>query len=304
MSYCFKRKLRTVIKIALDENKTNTEQILDISNLRVDFDIQNNEESNPNKSTLKIFNLNESNRDLITNDKYAITVSMFAGYEENDSEFLILEADVDDILIEKMGTEIITTLMVEDGKTEIDNAYFNKSYSKGVSKKKIIKDAIATLNLGNVLTDSVIDKILSVFDSKEDESSQGSTFSKKTKDFLDSYLNQIGISWSIQNGKVLLLGHEDVVSNDMYLLTPQTGLIGQPRRMIIKEKKNKGAKKDSNLIGYDLESLILPDVKIGYLLSVESFNFTGILKIKSFSISGSLYTNNWKMSIKTRVYNG
>lgn len=304
MSYCFDRTLRVEIVVALDENKTNTAKLLDVSELRVDFNIQNNEESNPNKSTIKIFNLSESNRDLITNDKYAVTVSVFAGYVENNSEFLIAKGDIDDILVKKMGAGTTTVLMIEDGKTEIDNAYFNKSYAKGVSKKKIIKDAVKSLKLDSLLTDARIDQILSILDGSDEKNTQGSTFSQKTKDFLNTYLPKIGISWSVQNGKVLLLGHEDVVSDDMYLLTPSTGLIGQPQKTIIKEKKKKGDKKESNLIGYDIQSLILPDVKIGYLLSIESFNFTGVVKIKSFTTSGSLFTNDWKMNIKTRVYNG
>ena len=254
---------------------------LKITELRVDFDVKKNSESNANETKISIFNLNKSSRNKITEIGKG-RIKLFVGYVSIGTDFLLVDGNIDDVEVSKQGRDIITEIIIKEGGKELDDSYFNKSYAKKTPKRKIIKDALLSLKLDAVLSDDMINKILDGVDEIDEELKNGSTFSQKTKKVLDNFLGLAGISWSIQNGEVVILKENDVIENEIYKIGSQQGLIGFPKKT---EK------------GYDIETILLPEIKVGGRIDVESEIMSGIYKIVAFNSVGSLYSDQWKSSI-------
>ena len=268
-----------VLKVQI--NKVGEDETLEIETLRVDFSISKNDKSSTNKSMVSIYNLSQTSINFLSQDE--MELKLFVGYETQDDTFMILKGDINSLEVERNGLDTIAKIDVQEGKTDLKESFLNKSYAKGTTKKKIIEDAIRALPLANLLSESQIDAILNSIDNLREKLKNGTTFSKKTKDVLDDMLDLVGVSWSIQNNEVVLLGKKDVLEDEIYYISPESGLIGSP------------VKKES---GYNIETLLLPEIKVGGRVEIESKDVEGIFKIKSFTAAGSLFTNDWSSKIE------
>lgn len=266
---------------------------IEISGLKVVFAIDKNDESNANKSKVSIYNLS---KDTISKIEESQELYLYVGYESSNTEYLLLYGDIDRSLTRRSGTEIITDIFIEEGKDDLEQSHFSKAYAKKTSKKKIIKDAINSLGLTKIIDEKKIDSVLSIFDGVDEKMENGSAFSKKTKKVLDDFLGLVGLSYSIQNGEFVLLGQNDFVDNEEFIINANNGLIGVPTRTQESKSKNK---KKSIVLGCDMKVLLLPELRVGTKIRLESEFIKGIFKVKSFSANGSNYDNSWEMDLKT-----
>lgn len=270
----FGRKVRLVI--------TGMNEEISIENLRVDFSVSKNSESNSNKSTISIYNLNETTRSFVADSK---DLEFYVGYETSETEYLYVKGENDDVNIYPDGLDVVTTIEVEEGKNTLENSNFIKSYTTGTTRKKIVKDALASLSLDSVIDEKLVDRVLDTLDDVDSKLENGSTFCKKTKDFLDDFFKLAGISYSIQNGELLILSPDDTLGSDTYYISPSNGLIGNP----IKTKK-----------GCDIQTMLLPELKIGMKINLDSKYIKGNFKVIEFIGAGSTHGNEWGMNIKLK----
>lgn len=273
----FGRKVRLVI--------TGDTEEISIENLRVDFAVSKTSESNSNKSTVTVFNLNETTRSFVADSK---KMELHVGYVSSDTEYLFIKGENSDVTVHPDGLDVITTMEVEEGKDTLEKATFVKSYSAGTNKKKIIKDALATLSLDGVVDDKLLDRVFEAIDAIDSKLENGSAFCKKTKDFLDDFFKVSGISYSIQNGELLILNPDDTLGNEVYYINAQNGLIGNP----IKTK-----------VGCDIQTMLLPELKIGMKINLDSTYIKGNFKVIQYDGAGSTHGNEWGMNIKLKELN-
>ena len=107
------------------------------------------------------------------------------------------------------------------------------------------------------------------------------------KDQMDKLMKKLDLEYSIQNGKIKIIDLNGVDDQNIILLDLESGLIGQP----IKKTKKINNKK---IIGYDVKTLLRPEIEPGNKISINSINITnGLFRVSSADHKGDNYGQSW-----------
>tara|TARA_R110000751_G_scaffold299695_4_gene411060 strand:- start:7862 stop:8770 length:909 start_codon:yes stop_codon:yes gene_type:complete len=147
----FNRQYRLLIQEKVGSSNSIEVQAVQNKSLTIQFDVVRDTGSSANNMTLRIYNLNHTNRSLIFQDRVAIQstdkgkvykkIVLQAGYDNLSTIFVgnILEA-----YSYKQGADIITYIRAQDGGFSIYNTYSSFSLQKGVNNlqlyQRLIKD--------------------------------------------------------------------------------------------------------------------------------------------------------------------
>jgi hypothetical protein len=202
---------------------------IQITNLRIQFQVEKTTEKNPNRATLVIYNLSPNSRSNLE-EKTDLFLTIEAGY--GDETQIIFSGDVDKIENKKSPTEWITTIESGDGVLDLQNTEFNKSYKKGTKVTTVIQDLLSSFkNLDNKsLPQDIVD------DAKEMVT--GGSFSGSSSEILKKVLGD-GVDFSVQNNEITLTKAFQPITNEIFIITPTSGLINSPS---ITEEKTKDGK--------------------------------------------------------------
>lgn len=141
---------------------------IQITDLNIDFDITKTNKAEANKSTITLWNLNETTYQRILEKTYAVDLYTWFG---NDEPALIFRGYVDKNQTQKKskkgrkskskgflepaikqdirgGFDIPTVITLIDGGATYRNAKINKNYREKVTSTQIIKDCIEAMGLG------------------------------------------------------------------------------------------------------------------------------------------------------------
>lgn len=234
----------------------------------------------PNAGSMVVYNLSKSTRDFIAND--ATNVLINVGYAGNDLGQLTV-SDIDWAHSYKDGVDWITEVFfTEDGK-DIRNTYMTKAYQNAVPDKRILDDIVGEMK-------GVVTGTIKSF--KNAINKNGASFSSIAKDGLNALMGKQESEWTIQQGKLHVLGDVDLITDEFIELSSESGLLGTPKKTRKEDEKGK--------ITYMLSftSLILPELSPGRGVRVVSLTNTGTYKLYTCSFSGSNYDANWSCSME------
>lgn len=196
--------------------------------LGIGFDIQKALGRELNKSQLRVINLSESARSTLSTDD-PITMVLSAGYlGDNTSQLFQGDVRFSDIVNE--GTDWITRFETGDGSKAFRTARINKSL-KTAKPGDLLRECgdvlgAAGLNLGN-LQDKVDEG--GVVDGLN-EFLGGVVLSGLAVDVMTTVVTGLGYEWSIQDGEIQILRPDETTSDDILVVTPDSGLIGSPQQ--------------------------------------------------------------------------
>ena len=149
-----------------------------------------------------------------------------------------------------------TEIEVIDNLIEIRDTYVSVSYN-GVVNWKTIFDDVAN-QMGVAISYSYNAEFVDI--------SNGFSFIGKAKDIMSKGCKCCNLSWSLQNGVMQVKKPGDVMSKEVYLLSPDTGLLGIPSRVVITQDEATG----SNTLGWDVEYLLNGAINIDDFVRDES----------------------------------
>jgi len=213
------------------QDPTKREAIEIKTPLTVEFDIVRNTASTLNSATFKIYNLSETNRSQIFQEKFAIKsiinrkkIIFNAGYgtdDNNDNNLsLAFIGDILEAYSYRKGSDVITYINALDGGFAAYNSVISQSITKNTTYKNILDLLINSLK---GIKKGIIGETLG--EPKTPSPLNGNVFSLlnnnyKNEVFIDlEKINKLKINEYIKslNGKVLLINSE-------------TGLLGTPQR--------------------------------------------------------------------------
>lgn len=264
MSILFNRSAALIIGVPGGEAKKFTD-------LRITFKVNKSSESTPNTAQVEIYNLNEHSRSLC--EKRGSIVSILAGYETPE---VLFTGDIKKVLHSKNGPTWQTSIESGDGEVAIQTSKSNQTFGPGVS----IKDVI--IKMGQDLGTS----IGSVSGLGSGVFQNGFTASGQTSKILDDLTKKENLSWSIQNGALQIVPKGSSTNHDAVLLTPDTGLIGSP-------------KKKGNMGGIEFETLIQPKIFPGRQIKLVSKGIDGVYTAFKVSHHGDTHGNDWFTTVET-----
>ncbi|PVZ86701.1 hypothetical protein C9426_14895 [Serratia sp. S1B] len=254
-------------------NIGNETESIEITNLRVAFSVKKTLVSEPNPAVIRIWNLNASNRNLITSKTYN-RLSLSVAYRDDELR-MIYKGDITDILTLRDGVDFITELTCGDGHTAYTNAGLNKTLTAGVSDQDILKEAIKSMGIELGVVDLPKDRVLP----------RGRVLTGNTRDVMHTVGKNNQADWSIQDGQMTLLPKDKVTAeNDGFVLSQETGMVNSP------EKSDDGLQ---------IACLCNPALHIGGLVRVDSIitEYNGDYKITEIEHAGDLLGNDWYTKI-------
>ncbi|MGV8004336.1 hypothetical protein QPK14_20285 [Photorhabdus temperata subsp. temperata] len=249
----------------------NTKESIEITNLRVTFEVSKTITSEPNSATIRVYNLNQSHRNLITSKTYN-KVSLAVGYEELR---VIYTGDIIEVVTLRDDLDFIIELTCGDGYEAYTSALVNKTLKAGATDADILSEATKSMKVGNGVVDLPKDRQLP----------RGKVLTGNTRDIMHKIARNNGANWSVQDGNMVVLPKNKVLAdNEGFVLSQETGMIGSP------EKTDDGLQ---------ITCLCNPALRIGSLVRIKSIipEYNGDYKITELEHSGDFMSDDWNTLI-------
>lgn len=256
---------------------------IDLSTLRIRFDVEQDTLQSPNVLDATITNVSkQTGKRFIDGEFKKVTLS--AAYEENEA--VIFEGN---IIQSRYGretpTETYLNLRCGDG---------DKAYNFSVVKKTLGSGSTGR-DVYNALLDSM--KPLDIAQGFVTEALAKLKFPRpvvlygNTKDMLRTLAHSVDATWSIQNGKLDMVGKQETKPGDTVVLNAATGMIGMPEQtaggiivralinpQIAVSRKIKLNNSSIQMAKYDAS--FFGDIKNAKLPSLDADGLYKVLKIK------------------------
>lgn len=242
-----------------------------IEGLRISFTVEKTASATPNSLEVKITNpSNDTTAALLTRD---YTLLLEAGYKDN-AELLY----AGDILVARdtwQAPDRVVTLTCGDGAKAIRSATIFASFRGGTGARQIfarLADALG-VPLGSVAgVDDV--QVLTGF------SAAGST-----RAALDTLARRLHLSWSVQDGELVVRKADEPERGEIILLDEQSGLVGSP------ERDDKGVR---------FKSLLQPRIRPGRRVRVASRALRGDFLVEKVTHTGDTHSDDWSTDVEAR----
>lgn len=259
------RQFGRVLELKIGNRKEN----IVINNLRVTFSIKKTLTSEPNTAEISVYNLNDSNRNLITGKQYHF-LELSVCYKE-DVLRLIFCGDILTVENKLTGQDIITTMRCGDGHRAYTEKTIIKTMQKGQKDSDFLNEAVSSFGVQKGAIDLPHDRVLP----------RGKVMMCDTREAMHKIAINNNADWSIQDDQLVVIPKDKALANNEgWVISRSTGMIGSPK------KSNEGL---------EVTTLCNPHYRIGSLVRVESklTEYNGDYKVKSIEHNGDLYGTNW-----------
>jgi len=263
MTILFNRRVELTVGKEGEEGRT-------FSELRIEFSVDKNRESNANSGTISIYNLSPASRGIINEEgsKYIIKAG-YAPPGEDALVKLLSSGDILDAETNRSGPDIITKFQIGEATKALREKTLDKSYKEGTSIKTVVDDMSKTLGVAKATVKGLQDLVFN----------SGYSATGKIKDRLDELTGKQNLEWNVQNNELQILPKNGSTDEEAIFLSKDTGLLKAYR---VKSEVN-GKQNLQDVIRF--EALLNPDIKVGRVLQIvsevsELNNFVTVRKIK------------------------
>jgi hypothetical protein len=244
------------------------------------FNIQKADVSSADTSKITLWNLNPQHL-AVLNEKDCV-VTLKAGYGSEMT--LIFVGAVTHIETTLDAADRMTEIEAVDGRIELRDTFVSLSYKGKISTKTIISDISG--EMGVPVTFS--------YNAKFVDLPNGYSFIGAGKSALDKACIPTNLIWEIQNGILQVKLKGDTMSREVFVISPDSGLIGIPKKL------TEGAKNDAenNESGYEITYLLNGAIGVGDYIKLESKIATGYFRVSEVEHDGDNIEGDWLSTAK------
>jgi len=284
VSRVFKRQIRVgVFRTQLEPKIFSRVEIGEIiEGLHIQFSVEKSLDRSPNPSTLRIDNLNEQSRRLVARSPVAAIVE--AGYDGQLQR--VCQGDVRWSQSRRVGSDWQTEIQLADGGRAFALARVNATYGAGTPIAVGVRDALVQMGIdppASLLKIPGLQRRLSA----------GTATNGNARDELTELLRPLNLSWSIQDGRVVILGEEDTLPNDVQIISQDTGMIDSPEQ----GKPDKDGKPPT----WTVKSILRPDLLPGQRVEVRSQVVEGRFRIEAVKHEGDNMTGDFATELEVKA---
>lgn len=243
--------------------------------LHVNFSIERTDLETQNTGRVTLWNLNKAH--LAALDQKDCCLSLKAGYGSRLS--LIFAGIVSYASTTLDGADRKTEIEVIDNLVELRDTFVAVSYVGIVNWKVIMDDVAAQMGVA----------ISYAYNAEFADISNGFSFVGPAKDIMNKGCACCGLSWSLQNGVMQVKRPGDVMSREVYVLSPDTGLLGVPARVT----ESADSTSASGKIGWEANYFLNGAINIDDLVKLESKAVTGYFRASKIAIQGDNVSGDW-----------
>ena len=259
-----------------------TPDALKIDGLRTTFRLVRDDKPEPNTAEIAIYNLSADSRAQLQGKGFRCVLQ--AGYGDQVEQIFSGEVRQFDHL--RAGVDWVTKLELGDGERAWRHARVAESFNPGTSIADVLKKVVGAVasDPGNAL--QVAQRIAGEF-------SAGYVAHGRAAVELTQLLEPHGYTWSVQDGRMQILGPDEYTADVGPLVSPSTGLVGTPE---IGAPEKKGGRHTLKL-----KSLLLPGMRPGQRFELRSAAKTGTFKAKKVSHTGDTFSGDWYTEIEANL---
>lgn len=273
--------------------KKGTNQGLEITELRIQFEIQKTVKKNPNKSSIKIWNLKKDTRAKL--EQPDTRCVLYAGYSEDAGPLLLFQGDVTYAWSSIDGPDIITEFELGDGSKEIRDTTISVGYNSNIKSKTVLNDVAKQMGIPLTLPSNA----------PERSWQHGLSFYGSAAGLLDKVTQATGLEWSIQNGNLQVIESGGVTTRQGIELAVDSGLIYSPERIRASKKEVKKKPNTNELVpgkqgvdGWRVRTLLMPMLNPGDRVKLSSRFVDGVFRIAEVKHSGDSHEGDWQSEMK------
>lgn len=266
----------------IDFNSPSIENNKSISNLRISFTVKKTLDKSENKAEIKVYNISEDTWNILRkyNENYKVSLAVGYGKEKTG----LFTGDIETASYTREGADWVCTINGKDGQNLIQDSYVNSSFKEGTNIKKIVKDIInKATNVYNEAKKQALEKIDELL-SDDKIATTGMTISGQLTDALDKILKVFDASVSVQDEKFQIIKNNSNNDDQVYLISPTSGLLGSPKAKSISESDE----------GIEFRCLLIPLIKPGSLVKIESKSINDYYRIDNIDYKGDTHTDQWE----------
>ena len=271
---------------------------LEITELRITFEIEKTAKKNPNKSSIKIYNLKKDTREEL--EKPDTRCLLYAGYKDDAGALLIFSGAVTFAWSKFELPDVITEFELGDGSVEIRDTTISVGYDKGVKSTQVLNDVSKKMGTPLTLPSDAPTRVWE----------HGLSHHGSARSLLDKVTKGTGLEWSIQNGNLQVIKSGMVTTRQGIVLSADSGMIGSPERERkskdgTAEVKDTSAKKvdvkkaTKTYDGWSVKTLLLPQLNPGDRVKLESRSVNGVFRVQELKHRGdSDAGGDWQTELK------
>ena len=260
--------------------------VFDYEQLDIDFEVKCTDDNKSDIATIKLYNLSETTRQKL---KLNQDVSIDAGYRELHG--VIFNGIVESIVTKRDENDFITIIEATPNNRAYTNTIINRQFKAGIKASEVIKQIEKMCNFTMDIKELGKDTVYP----------NGKVFSGRLSNVIPILARDTGTIARFTNTTIEFKLPNKVYSSVIHLGGEQ-GLIRIDKKMdkadIKKDEKkaskNSKSKKNNNnktsgkgKQKFDIECLLIPLIKIGQLLEIESTTFKGKVVVKECDFSAS-----------------
>lgn len=243
--------------------------------LHIAFNVQKADVSSANTSKITLWNLNKAQ--LATLNEKDCIVTLKAGY--GSTMPLIFVGAVSRVETTIDGADRMTEIEAIDGRVELRDTFVSLSYKGAINAKKIMQDVAAQMGVSVTFS----------YNATFAEYPNGFSFIGAGKAALDKACAPTDLVWEIQNGILQIKRKGDVMSKQVFLLSPDSGLIGIPKKLTQAAENDT----DENSKGWEVVYLLNGAIGVGDYVKIESETVTGFFRVHTVEHDGDNIEGDW-----------
>lgn len=271
----------------------------DVSALRVAFEVVKTLAPEPNVARVDIYNLsNDKIRSLedlssgfevpgVRVAPQPVAVKIEAGYSLEGSSQIFL-GDLRTVVTRQENEDVITSVSSGDGESALQTANLSTPLGAGATIESALFSVAKALGFPNAqaevakaVTRAKQRGFAAVFP-------VGAALQGPAPAWLSDFCAAADLEWSIQDGQLQILDRGKALSGESYQLSKDTGLIGSPSV-------------DQNGVCL-FEMRLLPNVRPGRVVILESKRVRGAYRIEKITTRGDTHGDDWRHVCEAKRY--
>lgn len=278
---------------------------ISIKDLRFSFKIEKSASETLNRSIVKIYNLNPTNRALVETPNNVLILK--AGYVDDIGAVTIFVGIARRVLTKKISADWVTEIELDDGLIAYRDSKNSISFAPGTSAVAVMTYIANQFNLPvRPFPPGIIDK----------QYADGYAFVGHTRNAMTEVCDYLGLEWSIQNQQIQILIQGGVAKRTAVLISANTGMISSPELeaktmslvaaakrgittnsagVITRAPKAFGSGKERLQVqGYRVKSLLNPTIEPGGIMQVQAIGIDDFFRIEKVIFTGDTHAADWE----------
>jgi hypothetical protein len=255
-----------------------------IADLRIEFKIEKTDTTDPNKGTVKIYNLsNETHNQAAVADNH---IAIKAG-SEDETVATICFGDVLHGNRYRDGMNRVTELEIFDGRTSVMSGRVSLSFAKDTAASTVLQAYLDSIGLAYKGTENLPSGA---------KFEHGHVHDGMATEGLKKVLNRYDLTYTVQNEMLYILKSGQPAETAGLELTPESGLLTTPQ--YVTDKTGEDDIKADPEGRWKFSTMLFPELVPGAACVVKSSTLEGTVKITKAVYQGDNWTGEFRIDIE------